>query len=64
MADRFYSINLGGDKVSVAETGTTTAGAAVELRVTYTATGLTKQDVLKCLEQLECRVAEDNWPPV
>ena len=63
MADRYYSINLGGDKVSVAETGTSTAAAHVEVRITYTTTGMSKQDALRALEHLEARITEDTWPP-
>ena len=64
MADRFYSLNLGQDKTQIAETGTSTAGAHVELRITYTTTAMLKQDVLRALEHLEARVTEDSWPPV
>ena len=64
MADRFYSVNLGGDKVAVAETATTTAAAHVEVRVLYTTTGLGKQDTLRALMQIANRITEDTWPPV
>ena len=63
MADRFYSASLGQDKVAVAETASTTAGAHVEVRITYDASGLTKQDALKLLEHLEQRITQDTWPP-
>lgn len=63
MADRYYSGSLGGDKVSIAETGTTTSGAHVEVRITYDATGLSKGEALKLLELIQYRIAEDTWPP-
>ena len=63
MANRFYSVNFGGDKVAVAETGTTTAGAAVEVRVTYDATNASKQSLLLALENIRSRIVEDTFPP-
>ena len=63
MANRFYSCNFGQDKVAVAETATTTAGADVEIRVTYTATNNSKGALLAALEMLEQRIIEDTWPP-
>ena len=63
MADRFYSVEFGGNKVSIAETGSTTAAADVEVRVTYDATNNSKQATLKALMLLAARITEDNWPP-
>ena len=63
MAERYYSVNFGQDKVAVAETGTTTAGADVEVRVTYTATNNSKQAMMVALELLAQRIQEDAWPP-
>ena len=63
MAAHFWSASLGGDKVSVAKTTTTTAGANVEFRVTDSVTGLSKEEVLKLLELIEYRITEDTWPP-
>lgn len=64
MADRYYSLNFGqsapGD---VAETGSTTAAAHVEVRVTYDATGNSKQALLNALEAIEGAVTQDTWPP-
>lgn len=66
MADRFWSVSAGGDKVSVAETGTSTAGAHVEVRITYDNTVLARNKVeaLTLLDLLKARIVEDNWPPV
>ena len=63
MADRFWSADMGKDKVAVAETGTTTAAAHVEVRILYTTTGLTKTDALVALDQIRNRIVEDTWPP-
>ncbi len=64
MADRFYSLNFGQDKVAVAETGSSTAAAHVEVRVTYDATNNGKQALLNALENIRSRIVEDTWPPV
>lgn len=63
MTNRYYSISLGQGKVAVAETASTTAGAHVEVRITYDATGVTKGEAMKMLEHLEARIYEDTWPP-
>lgn len=63
MADRFYSVEFGGDKVSVAETGSTTAAADVEVRITYDATNNGKQAALVALDNIRARIIEDTWPP-
>lgn len=63
MADRFWSCEFGADKVAVAETGTTTAAADVEVRITYDATNNSKQAALRALEVIAQRIIQDNWPP-
>lgn len=63
MADRFYSVNFGQDKTQVAETGSSTAAAHVEVRITYDATNNGKQAALMALRLLMARVSEDTWPP-
>ena len=63
MADRFYGVEFGGDKVSVLEGGTSTAARDVEVRVTYDATANSKMELLKAIEQIVSRITEDNWPP-
>lgn len=63
MADRFYSCEFGQDKVAVAETGTSTAAADVEVRVTYDATNHSKNALLNALRNIESRITEDTWPP-
>lgn len=63
MADRYYGVEFGGDKVSVLEGGTSTAARDVEIRVTYDATANSKMELLKAIEQIVSRITEDNWPP-
>lgn len=63
MADRYYSVEFGQDKVAVAETGSSTASADVELRITYDATAASKQAALMAVEALRQRLIEDTWPP-
>lgn len=65
MADRFWSVNAGGGKVAVAETGSSTAAAQVEVRITYDAAPLVgnKQAALAALEYIKQRIVQDSWPP-
>lgn len=65
MADRFWSVNAGQDKVAVAETGSTTAAAHVEVRITYDNAALVgnKVEALRALDVLRQRIVEDTWPP-
>lgn len=63
MADRFYSVEFGGDVVAVAETGSTTAAADVEVRITYDATNNGKLAAMTALENIKQRIIADNWPP-
>jgi hypothetical protein len=65
MADRFWSISAGQDKVAVAETGVTTGAAHVEVRITYDNAALVgnKALALTMLRHLISRITEDSWPP-
>lgn len=63
MADRYYGAPIGADMATdVTEAGSTTS-AAVELRVTYDATGANKMEVLKALGAIEQAITQDTWPP-
>jgi hypothetical protein len=66
MADRFWSANIGQDKTQVAETGSTTAAAHVEIRITYDNAALlsNKQAALTALDLVMQRIIEETWPPV
>jgi hypothetical protein len=63
MADRFWSCEFGQDKVAVAEAGSTTAAADVEVRITYDATNNGKQAALVALQNIVAKIYEDSWPP-
>jgi hypothetical protein len=64
MADRFYSGEFGATmKTEITETGTTTAAADVELRVTYDATNNSKQSLLMAIRAIEQKIIEDTFPP-
>jgi hypothetical protein len=63
MADRFYSCEFGQTKVQVAETGSTTAAADVEVRITYDASNNGKLAALVALDQIRNRIIEDTCPP-
>lgn len=64
MADRFYSCEFGVQTpVNVAEAGTTTASADVELRITYDATNNSKLAALLAIEAIRDRVLSETWPP-
>lgn len=64
MADRFYGVDLGGNMPTEVTEAASTTSKAIELRVTYTTTGLTKMDVLRAMEALEGYLVRDTWPPV
>lgn len=63
MADRFYSVVLGEQTPSLVTEGTSTSSEAIELRVTYDATGMDKQEVLLGLKAIEQYILQDAWPP-
>lgn len=65
MADRFWSCEFGTTmKSGVTETGTTTAAADVELRVTYDATNNNKLAAIMALDAIRQRLVEETWAPV
>lgn len=63
MADRFWSGEFGSDLAAIAETGTSTASADVEVRITYDATNNSKTAALMVLEHIKARILADTWPP-
>jgi len=63
MAERFWSGEFGATKADIAETGTTTAAADVELRIIYDATNNGKMAALMTLEAIKQRIIEETWPP-
>jgi len=63
MADRFWRGEFGATKDQIVEAGTTSAGADVELRITYDATNTGKMAALMTLEAIKQRIVEESWPP-
>lgn len=64
MADRWYNIPLGGDlPVDVAEGAADTA-QYVAVRVTYDATGNSKEQTVKALNAAIMYILQDTWAPV
>jgi hypothetical protein len=64
MADRYYYGEFGTTKTGITEAGASSAGADVELRITYDATNNGKMAALMTLEAIKQRLIEDTWPPV
>lgn len=66
MADRYYTITTPAKKLqaNVVEGSAATPANWIDLRVTYDATGASKQAVLDALEALEYYVTNAAWPPV
>jgi hypothetical protein len=64
MAERYWSTILGGDiATDVTEAGAANAGAFVDVRCTYDATGNSKEQLVKALDAVKMYVLQDNWPP-
>lgn len=63
MADRFYSVVMGEQTPALVTEGGSTSSEAIELRVTYTTTGLDKRLTLMGLEAIREYILQDAWPP-
>lgn len=63
MADRFWSVDLGENIASAVTEGSSTSSEAIELRCTYTTTGVDKRTVLVALESIRNYILQDAWPP-
>lgn len=64
MATRYYGAAIGADtNFDVTEAASTTS-LAVELVVTYDATGANKVEVLKALDAIRQYIVRDTYPPV
>lgn len=65
MADRYYSVALGGDiPQDVTEGAAATPAAFVDVRLTYDATGASKLETVKALNAVIGYILQDNFPPV
>lgn len=64
MAERYYSVELGEQTPSlVTEGGASTAGDAIELRVTYDETGMDKRHVMLGVQAILAYILQDTYPP-
>lgn len=64
MADRYYYCEFGATmKTEVTEAGSGSAGADVELRVTYDATNNSKLATIMALDAIRQKLVEDTWAP-
>lgn len=65
MADRYYAVALGGDlPENVTEGAAATPSAFVDVRLTYDATGASKEQAVKALNAVIGYILQDNYPPV
>ena len=66
MADRYYTLTTPAKKrqADVVKGASATPANFIDLRVTYNATGASKQAVLDALEAFEYYIVNDAWPPV
>jgi len=66
MTDRYLTITTPAKKLQadVSSGASATPANWFDLRVTYDATGASKQAVLDALEALEYYIVNDAWPPV
>lgn len=63
MAEKFFSISIGhGADPRAVTVGNTTAGTAIELRVTVDATGMDKLKIHNALITLQQKLTALPWP--
>lgn len=63
MADRWYNVPLGGDIAENVAEGAADTAQFVGVRVTYDATGNSKEQVVRALNAVYQYVLQDTWPP-
>lgn len=63
MTERYYNIDLGGDLPENVAEGAADTSLFVAVRVTYDATGATKEQLVKALEAVQLYVLQDTYPP-
>lgn len=65
MADRYYAVALGGDlPENVTEGAAATPAAFIDVRMTYDATGASKEQAVKALNAVRDFILQDSFPPV
>lgn len=63
MADRFYNVPLGGQLAQDVAEGAADTAQYVAVRVTYDATGNSKELALLALGAAMQAITQDTWPP-
>lgn len=64
MADRWFNVPLGGDLAENVAEGAADTAQYVGVRITYDATGNSKEQSLKALDAVRYYILQDTWPPV
>lgn len=64
MADRWYNVPLGGDLPENVAEGAADTAQFTAVRVTYDASGSSKEQVVKALQAVTGYILQDTWPPV
>lgn len=63
MANRYYNAPLGAKLAQDVAEGAADTSQLVAVRVTYDATGATKENVLLALDAVRQAITEDTYPP-
>lgn len=63
MADRWYNAPLGAQIAEEVAEGAADTSQYVAFRVTYDATGNSREMTLLALEAIKQAVTQDSWPP-
>lgn len=64
MANRFYNAALGAQIAEEVAGGAADTSVFTAFRVTYDATGSTKEMALLALDAIRQAIVQDSWPPV
>lgn len=63
MADRYYNVALGDDLPENVAEGAADTSAFLAVRITYDATGNSREMAFKALEAVKLYLLQDAWPP-
>ena len=63
MADRWYNAALGAQLAEEVAEGAADTAVYTAFRVTYDATGNSKELTLLALDAIRQAIVQDNWPP-
>lgn len=63
MADRWFNVPLGGDLPENVAEGASDTAQFVGVRVTYDATGNSREQAIKALDAVRYYLLQDTWPP-